>query len=79
MMSSPQVTDKEIMREFVTVAASEAASAVKGKPPSAVLEGGKGKTHHNGAAAGVERVGKAGDETAAVGGDVDDARPTGYR
>ncbi|CAM9689832.1 unnamed protein product, partial [Scytosiphon promiscuus] len=48
MMASPQVTDKEIMREFVTVAASEAASAVKGKPPSAVLEGGKGKTRHNG-------------------------------
>ncbi|CAN0055442.1 unnamed protein product, partial [Ectocarpus sp. 4 AP-2014] len=46
--SSPPVTDKDIMREFVSVAASEASSAVKNKPPSAVLGGNK---QHNGDAA----------------------------
>lgn len=68
---SPPVTDKDIMREFVSVAASEASSAVKNKPPSAVLAGNK---QHNGdAARGVTAEAAEGE-----GGGGDKARPTGY-
>ncbi|CAM9697286.1 unnamed protein product, partial [Ectocarpus fasciculatus] len=71
--SPPPVTDKEIMREFVSVAASEASSAVKNKPPSAVLGGEK---QHNGDAAGRGMAAEAAAE--GEGGGVDKARPTGY-
>ncbi|CAB1109481.1 unnamed protein product [Ectocarpus sp. CCAP 1310/34] len=71
MANSSPVTDKEIMREFVSVAASEASSAVKNKPPSAVLGGNK---QHNGdAARGVTAEAAEGE-----GGGGDKARPTGY-
>ncbi|CBJ32495.1 Predicted unusual protein kinase (ISS) [Ectocarpus siliculosus] len=69
--SSPPVTDKDIMREFVSVAASEASSAVKNKPPSAVLAGNK---QHNGDA-GRGVTAEAAEEE---GGGGDKARPTGY-
>lgn len=77
MMASsppPPVTDKDIMREFVTVAASEAASSVKNKPPSAVL-GADSK--HSGGRGARETPAAAG--TGADEGSADDARPTGYR
>lgn len=74
MASSSPVTDKDIMREFVTVAASEAASSVKNKPPSAVLNG---DSKHNGAAGANATPGAAGKEVGD--GTVDEARPTGYR
>lgn len=74
MASSPSVTDKEIVREFVTVAASEAASSVKNKPPSAILNG---DSKLNGAPIASATAGAAGKEVGE--GSVDDARPTGYR
>lgn len=74
MMASSPVTDKDIMREFVTVAASEAASSIKNKPPSAVLDGDSKHNGVPGASATPGGTGKGAGE-----GDVDDARPTGYR
>lgn len=73
-MASSPVTDKDIMREFVTVAASEAASSIKNKPPSAVLGGDRKHDGGPGAGAAPGAVGEAASE-----GNVDDARPTGYR
>eukprot|EP00903_Cladosiphon_okamuranus_P007787 g7536.t1 len=75
MASTSPVTDKDIMREFVTVAASEAAASVKNKPPSSVLNGdskqsGAPTARATPAAAAGKEVGEGG---------VDDARPTGYR
>lgn len=71
------VTDKEIMREFASMAAAEAGLGAKNRKPSDLVAEGKSA---NGKRPGIASRGEGrdGTSTGSVAA-VDEVRPTGYR